>query len=103
MKDHGYEIHIYFLWLSNVDLALWRIEERVKSGGHDVPEKDVRRRYKSGLYNLFSLYRPLADSVTIFENSGSTPRLIAAGNDEGFQEVDPDTFLRLKRTAFSKR
>ncbi|MCB4755445.1 MAG: zeta toxin family protein [Elusimicrobia bacterium] len=102
LKEQGYEIHIYFLWVSSVELALKRIEERVKSGGHNVPEKDVRRRYKAGLINLFSLYQPLADSVTIVENSGSTPKLIASGNSEQFQEIDPDTFKKLRQEAFSK-
>ena len=38
LKSEGYDIHIFFLWLKSVDLALSRIKERVSRGGHDVPE-----------------------------------------------------------------
>lgn len=75
MKIEGYEIHIYFLWLRNVDLALKRVAERVAMGGHDVPAGTVCRRFERGLYNLFHLYRSFADSWTIFDNSELAPRV----------------------------
>jgi len=43
LKNQGYAVHFFFLWLSSVDLALSRIKGRVSEGGHDVPEADVRR------------------------------------------------------------
>lgn len=69
LKKTGYKFHLVFLWLENVNLAISRVAERVKMGGHSIPEDTIRRRYKVGLNNFFSLYRPLADSWQIFDNS----------------------------------
>lgn len=77
MKATGYEIHIYFLWLHSVDLALERVAQRVAAGGHDVPENTVRRRFDRGLHNLVHRYWPFADSWIIFDNSEEFPRAIA--------------------------
>ena len=41
IKSKGYIIHIFFLWIPDVHLALARIKERVAQGGHNVPAQDV--------------------------------------------------------------
>ena len=73
----SYRIHIFFLWVRSVDIALERVADRVKMGGHEVPEDVVRRRYDKGLSNFNSIYRALSDSWTIFDNSTSTPQIVA--------------------------
>ena len=65
----GYLIHIAYLWLSSVELALDRIRVRVLRGGHDVPEGTVRRRYYRSLANFFDLYEPLANTWLLCDNS----------------------------------
>jgi predicted ABC-type ATPase len=76
----GYLFHIVFLWLPSPEFALERVRDRVRRGGHAVPEQTVRRRFQMGLTNFFSLYQPMADTWRIFDNSGTPPpRLIAAG------------------------
>ena len=77
LKKCGYVIHLFFLWVSDVDLALKRIADRVKNGGHNLPENVVRRRFKKGLQNLFRIYRPLLDTWVLLDNSTDTPNLIA--------------------------
>jgi len=72
----GYIIRIIYLWLPSPDLALSRIQARVEAGGHSVPEADVRRRFKRSLANLFGIYRPLVNSLNLFDNSGDSPVLI---------------------------
>jgi predicted ABC-type ATPase len=42
-----------------------------------VPDEVVRRRYRAGLRNYFGLYRPLATTWSMYDYSGSAPRLIA--------------------------
>jgi predicted ABC-type ATPase len=69
LKLRGYRVHVLFLWLRSPELALYRVQERVRMGGHDVPEAVVRRRYLRGIRNLFHIYQPLADTWTIFDNS----------------------------------
>ena len=76
---------------SDPELALLRIRDRVESGGHNVPERDVRRRFGRTLGNLFRLYRPLLDTLHFFDNSSDAPRLIF--KDEADQTTIDDAAL----------
>lgn len=93
----GYRFHIVFLWLESPDLAVARVEERVRSGGHAVPEHVIRRRYRAGIDNFLQLYHPICTSWRVYDNSaGSWPRLVAAGWEEGGIEVlDGPTWARI--------
>lgn len=71
LKKQGYQFHLIFLWLKNAELAVLRVKERIKNGGHSVPEKTIKRRYVSGLSNFFNLYRPLTDSWQFYDNSSA--------------------------------
>jgi predicted ABC-type ATPase len=75
-KAAGYVIEIIFLRLPSPHLAFPRIAARVKQGGHDVPHKDVIRRFSRGLRNFEKIYSPLADSWTVYDNSGQTLKLL---------------------------
>ena len=80
LKTHGYAVHIVFLWLPTADLAIARVAERVRAGGHDVPSDAVRRRFSRGLRNFFALYRPIADTWRLYDGSSIRgPRLVASG------------------------
>src|SRR6202521_65363 len=57
-------------------LTLRRIAARVRQGGHDVPRADVVRRFSRGWENFQRIYRPLADSWAVYDNSGRAPRLL---------------------------
>jgi len=69
LKKQGYQFHLVFLWLKQVDLALARVSQRVRIGGHYVPDLTIQRRYQAGLRNFFDLYQPLADSWYLYDNS----------------------------------
>jgi len=80
VKDLGYRVHVLFLWLPSVELALARVAERVRNGGHDVPPASVRRRFERGRHNFFTRYRKLADSWRLYDASSFRgPRLTASG------------------------
>lgn len=51
-KAAGYRVEIVFLRLASVRLALRRIADRVRQGGHRVPPADVRRRFVRGWDNF---------------------------------------------------
>ncbi len=78
-KAEGYTIKIVFLSLSSPQLALQRIAARVEQGGHDVPRSDVIRRFHRSWHNFHTIYRPLADTWSVYENSGGAPRLLEEG------------------------
>ena len=75
-KAGGYRIEIVYLRLTSPTLALRRIAARVKQGGHHVPRADVLRRFTRGWHNFQTVYRPLADVWAVYDNSGTTPRLL---------------------------
>jgi predicted ABC-type ATPase len=75
-KRAGYRIEIAYLRLDSIDLALRRIEARVRQGGHDVPKRDVLRRFDRGWENFVRLYQPMAESWAVYDNSGASPRLL---------------------------
>jgi predicted ABC-type ATPase len=95
MKRGGYRIHIFFLWISDVELALERIKLRVRNGGHAIPEVTVRRRFGRSLQNFLRVYKPLADSWTIFDNSGDVPKMTAFEESGKIEILDPDLFNHL--------
>lgn len=64
-----------------------RVAERVRMGGHNVPEETIRRRYYSGIRNFFKLYRPLTDKWFFYDNSAAEPRIIAYGEQERYLVV----------------
>jgi predicted ABC-type ATPase len=78
LRKQGYQFHLVFLWLKTVNLAIFRVRERVKTGGHSVPEDTIKRRYVTGLKNFFNLYTPLADSWQFYDNSDANLFLIAS-------------------------
>lgn len=97
LKSEGYHVHLAFLALPTVELAVARVAGRVRLGGHHVPEKVVRRRYESGLRNFFQIYRSVVVSWQIYDNSAPpVPRLIASGG-AGRKQVfaDQDFWLKL--------
>jgi predicted ABC-type ATPase len=75
-KRAGYRIEILYLRLDSVDLAFRRIAVRVQQGGHDVPRRDVIRRFKRGWENFERIYRPMADSWAVYDNSRVSPVLL---------------------------
>lgn len=80
LRSRGYRVHIVFLWLPSSDVAVKRVADRVKMGGHGVPEETVRRRFDVGLSNFFSLYLPLTNTWRVYDNStAGPPDLIASG------------------------
>jgi predicted ABC-type ATPase len=93
----GYAFHLVFLWLPSPELALARVAERVRRGGHDVPEATVRRRYGAGLRNFFTLYRPLATSWFMLDNAHAAGyRPIASGEGSAVTTVDaPEVWVPL--------
>ena len=64
----GAAVHIWFVGLEGVELHLARVRARVKAGGHDIPEADIRRRYDGSRENLVLLMPKLA-SLRIYDNS----------------------------------
>jgi len=73
----GYKVHLIYFFLENEEQAIERVAQRVSNGGHNIPEEDIRRRFKRGIYNLVHLYLPICDSVLVYNNVMTPARLVA--------------------------
>jgi len=92
-RKKNYNIMLLFFWLDSVALAIERVKIRVSEGGHNIPEDVIRRRYISGLINLFDVFLPIVDNAFIFDNSSFGYKLIAEKELEGnIIKVDEQSF-----------
>lgn len=72
----GYRVELFFLSLPSADAAVQRVAERVRQGGHNVPEDTIRRRFDTGKRHFVHLYQPLVDQWILYDNSGGKPVLV---------------------------
>ena len=87
----GYKVHLLFFYLETPEQAIQRVAQRVAQGGHDIPEEDIRRRFRRGINNLMHLYAPICDSVHIWNNT-SKAHMVAkrTAADECLQIIDQE-------------
>jgi predicted ABC-type ATPase len=98
LKTQGYVVAIYYFSLTNTQLAVRRVKLRVSMGGHDVPSDVVKRRFGRSLRNFFTLYAPLADEWTLFDNSSSPQALtVAAKSADKLTVTETKTWLKLQK------
>ena len=80
----GYFVTLLFFWLPTPELAIERVATRVREGGHNIKPDIIRRRYASGIRNLTTLYAPICDLWTIYDNSSADEqiKIIATGGKD---------------------
>ncbi len=78
-RRQGYKVKLFFLSLTDPSIAIARIKQRVREGGHWVPEEIVKRRFTTGLSNFENIYKPIVDKWVLYDNSGETPKKITEG------------------------
>ncbi len=100
-RENRYEIHLLYLWLNDVELAIQRVAQRVAQGGHQIPEDTVRRRYTSGLRNILKYYLPLSDSALFLDNSKVESQNLIATKDikDGLRIQNMITWKQLEEIA----
>ena len=69
LRQDGWKIVLFFLWIPNADFSKSRVRERVKHGGHDIPDETIYRRFPRIMRNLIKTYIPLCDKVLCYDNS----------------------------------
>lgn len=98
LRDSGYAVHLFFLWLSSPELAVQRVAHRVRSGGHDVPADTIRKRYHAGVRNLFNLYQPVVTSWAVYNCSRAQSQLVAEALESAPLKVyDSDVWAMVQR------
>lgn len=96
--ERGYNVVLLFFWLPSPEMAVARVAKRVSEGGHDIPTETIYRRYWLGLQNFFSIFAPIVDSWSFYENVESPIEM--ANEDEVFEPV---TFNNIKELCLNKK
>lgn len=94
-KD-GYYVTIIYFWLDSPDLAVARVKARVASGGHNIKEETIRRRYHVGLHYLFRDFMPICDRWILAANSVAPFTIVAESSEDGLIVRDPEKFSKIK-------
>lgn len=82
-KNKGYFIRCYYVLTADPMINIWRVKSRVESGGHDVPEDKIIKRYDRALELVKDLVK-ICDICHIYDNSGSRPFRIFKKRKEKF-------------------
>lgn len=78
-KEQGYTVTLLFFWLPSPEMAEMRVASRVASGGHNIPNEVIHRRYWVGLQNLFDIFAPIVDYWSLYDNSDSLRPIVNRG------------------------
>ena len=68
-REQAYHVSLFFLALPSAEVAVARVAERVRQGGHDIPRNVVERRFHAGLTNFETVYKRLVDEWMLFDTS----------------------------------
>lgn len=97
LKGRGYRVNLVYLWLKSPELAIERVAERVRVGGHNIPSDVIRRRYERSLENLIRLYLPIVDAWSVRDTNLAESTEIARYNEvEGEIILDQEKWKIIK-------
>jgi predicted ABC-type ATPase len=80
-RNDGYRVSLCFLALPDADTAVARVAERVRQGGHNIPENVIRRRFAAGRQNFEQHYRSVVNDWVLYDNSGASPVILEWGEN----------------------
>ncbi len=92
LQGKDYQITIIFLFVNSPEILIERIAERVKKGGHFVPDEDVRRRFARGKQNFWNIYKDLSDSWGLIYNTEGRFYEVAFGENEAIEIFDENLY-----------
>ena len=98
IKKRGFKLIILYVFLDNTDIAIDRVKIRVKSGGHNVTNEDIQRRYIRSFKNFWNDYRILVDDWQIFYNGEDNIIQVAIGYKDEFIVIDESKFELFNRS-----
>ncbi|MDD4866082.1 MAG: zeta toxin family protein [Mycobacterium sp.] len=66
----GTEVRVFYVGLASAEAHIDRVRQRVRAGGHDIPETDIHRRYRHSLLNLIQLL-PALTELRVYDNTAT--------------------------------
>lgn len=93
---YGYFNHLIYIWLRTPELAKSRVADRVREGGHHIPNETIERRYWRGVKNFNGLYARIVDGWAICDNSQDSLIPVAKNrNEEGLVIQDKSIYREI--------
>ena len=102
LKSEGWWVELIYLALPTVEVAKYRVAERVRGGGHDIPLADIERRFYRSMENFLNKYAFLVDRAVCYFNSGTSPRKVFTQHGEHREIMEP-TILRMLEKSLENR
>ena len=103
LRNTGYRVEIYYLWIPSAEFSARRVAERVANGGHDIPPEVINRRFEKSLRNLVGLYLPLADYVAVWDNSDVIPFRVLEKSEHGEIVFDQKIWQNIKEYSYESK
>jgi predicted ABC-type ATPase len=94
LQVNGWTVELLYLALPNAEMSKVRVAERVAHGGHNIPLKDIERRFPRSLRNLLTDFSQQADRTLCFMNDGLTPIPVFEQQASGEREILHDDYYQ---------
>jgi predicted ABC-type ATPase len=92
LHSSGWRIVLFYLWIPSAEFSRLRVEQRVESGGHDIPDDAILRRYRRTVLNFLNVFAPLCDEVFCYDNSGLEHLMVFADTNGERKIVDANRY-----------
>lgn len=99
LRENAWQVEIIYLALSSVEMSKMRVAERVAHGGHNIPIKDIERRFSRSLRNLLTEFSRIANRTRCLMNSNETPELVFIQDGESRIVVNQNLLDQLTQQA----
>jgi len=99
LRRDGWHVILFFLWIPDAAFSKSRIRERVKHGGHNIPDDTIYRRFPRIMHNLMKIYIPLCDKVVFYNNSGPKPVRFFEQDKNGQEILNKAIYEKILRCA----
>lgn len=99
LQADNWEIHLIYLALPSMEMSKMRVNERVMHGGHNIPVKDIERRFSRSLKNLLVEFSQAVETCTCFMNEKKQPILVFEQDKMNRNIVHDEYFQLLEKEA----
>jgi predicted ABC-type ATPase len=98
-KQRQWQVELIYLALPSVEMSKLRVAERVAHGGHNIPLRDIERRFPRSLHNLLNDFSHRVARCLCFMNDGDTPVLVFEQNGESRDILHDEYYQLLQKEA----
>lgn len=95
--ESGWRVQMFYLWVPSVEISIDRVSERVRHGGHDIPQEAILRRYRRSIRNLLEDYAPRCSAVVCLENTGPISKTIFREDPNGRVVVNQHLYEAMRQ------